>query len=256
MERTPWRSDGAALASGTALWIGAPARSCGHRLIEGPCQPRHRHARRSQIRRPTSSISTTSIPTRPRAARRRSARRGTFDSFNPFILKGDAGGRHRGALRHAAGRRADEPFSEYGLLAETIEMPGRPLLGHLHAAPEARCHDGKPITADDVIWTFDIAQGQGPAVLRLYYARRRQGVEKVGERTVKFTFKPRRQPRAAADHRPAAGAAEALLGDARLRPDDARAAARQRPVQGRRASSRAARSPIGACPTTGARTCR
>jgi microcin C transport system substrate-binding protein len=55
--------------------------------------------------------------------------------------------------------------------------------------PQARWHDGTPVTADDVIWTFDTLRTKGQPAYRAYYANV-AGVEKVGERAVKFTFKP------------------------------------------------------------------
>ena len=55
--------------------------------------------------------------------------------------------------------------------------------------PQARWHDGQPITVDDVIWTFETLRDEGIAVYRAYYASVAK-VEKVGDRAVKFTFKP------------------------------------------------------------------
>jgi microcin C transport system substrate-binding protein len=114
---------------------------------------------------------------------------GGFDSFNPFIIKGNAAddaGRIYDTLMVAS---ADEPFSEYGLLAETIETPADRSWVTFTLRPEARWHDGKPITADDVIWTFDTLRSKGQPAYRAYYANV-ASVEKAGDRAVKFTFKP------------------------------------------------------------------
>ena len=114
---------------------------------------------------------------------------GTYDSFNPFIIKGnpdEGSARIYDTLLTAS---ADEPFSEYGLLAETVETPPDRSWVIFTLRPQARWHDGTPVTADDVIWTFDTLRTKGQPAYRAYYANV-AGVEKVGERAVKFTFKP------------------------------------------------------------------
>lgn len=114
---------------------------------------------------------------------------GTFDSLNPFILKGvPAGG---GALTFdtLTAPSDDEPFTRYGLIAETIETPKDRSWVTFTLRPEARFHDGSPITADDVIWTFETLKSKGHPQYRIYY----QAVvkaEKLSERKVKFTFAP------------------------------------------------------------------
>jgi len=114
---------------------------------------------------------------------------GTFDSFNPFIIKGNPdndSGRIYDTLMVGS---ADEPFSEYGLLAESIETPADRSWVIFTLRPQAKWHDGQPITADDVIWTFETLRTKGRPEFRAYYANV-ASVEKVGDRSVKFTFKP------------------------------------------------------------------
>ena len=114
---------------------------------------------------------------------------GGFDSFNPFIIKGDAdvgSGRIYDSLMEAS---ADEPSSEYGLLAETVETPADRSWVAFTLRPEARFHDGAPVTPADVIWTFETLRDKGRPFYRAYYASVAK-VEQTGERTVKFTFKP------------------------------------------------------------------
>ncbi len=114
---------------------------------------------------------------------------GTFDSFNPFIIRGnpdDGSARIYDTLMVSS---ADEPFSEYGLLAETIETPADRSWVVFTLRPAARWHDGQPITVDDVIWTFETLRSKGRPEYRAYYANV-TAVEQVGERAVKFTFKP------------------------------------------------------------------
>jgi len=128
-------------------------------------------------------------PDAPKGGELRLGGVGGFDSFNPFIIKGnpdDGAGRIYETLLVAS---ADEPFSEYGLLAETVETPADRSWVAFTLRPQARWHDGQPISADDVIWTFETLRTKGRPFYRAYYANVAK-VEKIGERTVKFTFKP------------------------------------------------------------------
>ncbi len=112
---------------------------------------------------------------------------GTFDSFNPFIVRGSpaAGiGRIYETLTTGA---ADEPFSEYGLLAERITVPEDRSWVAFTLRREARWHDGKPVTADDVIWTFETLVTKAVPFYRGYYGGVKT-VEKLDDRTVRFTF--------------------------------------------------------------------
>ena len=114
---------------------------------------------------------------------------GTFDTFNPFVIKGvpDAGStRIYDTLLTSS---ADEPFSEYGLLAETVDTPPDRSSVTFTLRQEARWHDGKPVTADDVLWSFETLRAKGRPFFRAYYASVDKA-EKLDERTVKFSFKP------------------------------------------------------------------
>ncbi len=128
-------------------------------------------------------------PTAPKGGVVKLATIGGFDSFNPFIIRGDPApgiGYIYDTLTDAS---ADEAFTRYGLLAESMEMPEDRSWITFHLRPEARWHDGRPVTADDVIFTFNVQREQGTPQFRFYYAGVDR-VEKLGERSVKFTFKP------------------------------------------------------------------
>jgi microcin C transport system substrate-binding protein len=114
---------------------------------------------------------------------------GTFDSFNPFIIKGNPAAGITSIWETLLLPSADEPFSEYGLLAETVQTPPDRSWVAFELRPEARWHDGKPVTADDVIWTFETLRAKGAPFYRAYYASVDR-VEKTGERGVRFVFKP------------------------------------------------------------------
>jgi microcin C transport system substrate-binding protein len=114
---------------------------------------------------------------------------GTFDSFNPFIIKGNPDIGSTQIYDTLLTASADEPFSEYGLLAESVETPQDRSWVIFTLRPQARWHDGQPITVEDVMWTFDTLRTKGSPVFRAYYASVDK-VEKVGDRAVKFSFKP------------------------------------------------------------------
>jgi len=113
----------------------------------------------------------------------------TFDSFNPFIIKGvvaDGIGLTFDTLMVGS---ADEPFSMYGLIAESIETPKDRSWVIFNLRPEARFRDGSPVTADDVIFSFDILVQKGKPFYRAFYGNVAKA-EKLGANRVKFTFKP------------------------------------------------------------------
>jgi microcin C transport system substrate-binding protein len=126
-------------------------------------------------------------PAAPRGGTVRLAAIGTFDTLNPFILKGVAAAGIAGVFDTLTVGSADEPFSEYGLVAETIETPPDRSWVAFTLRPEARFHDGSPITAEDVIWTFEALRTRGHPFFRAYYAQVARA-EKVGDRKVRFHF--------------------------------------------------------------------
>jgi microcin C transport system substrate-binding protein len=113
---------------------------------------------------------------------------GTFDNLNPFILKGVPAAGIGNTFDTLTVASADEPSSEYGLVAETIETPPNRSWVAFTLRPEARFHDRSPMTVEDVIWTFETLRTKGHPLYRSYYAQV-ASVEKTGPRTVKFTFK-------------------------------------------------------------------
>jgi microcin C transport system substrate-binding protein len=112
---------------------------------------------------------------------------GTFDSFNPYIIKGEVAAGIGLLYESLTTQSLDEPFSEYGLLAETIEMPEDRSWVAFTLRPEARWHDGTPVTVDDVIWSLETLKEKGAPFYRYYY-KNVKSVAAAGERRVKFTF--------------------------------------------------------------------
>src|SRR5213592_4271635 len=112
---------------------------------------------------------------------------GTFDNLNPFILKGVPAAGIATTFDTLTVSSADEPTSGYGLVAETIETPADRSWVAFTLRPQARFHDGSPMTADDVTWTFETLKTKGQPFFRSYYGSVAK-VEKLGDRKVKFTF--------------------------------------------------------------------
>jgi microcin C transport system substrate-binding protein len=95
---------------------------------------------------------------------------GTFDSFNQFIVQGTAAadlGRIYDTLLVSS---ADEASTAYGHLAKTIELPADRSWVAFELRPEARFNDGKPVTAEDVAWTFNSLREKGRPFYKQYYA--------------------------------------------------------------------------------------
>ncbi|SHG72823.1 peptide/nickel transport system substrate-binding protein [Cognatiyoonia sediminum] len=113
---------------------------------------------------------------------------GTFDSLNPFIQKGSVHWQLRFLMQETLmGRSLDEPFSLYGVLAESIETgPNREWV-EFTLRPEAKFSDGSPVTVDDVIWSYETLGTQGHGRYRGFWEKV-ESLEQVGERTVRFTF--------------------------------------------------------------------
>lgn len=127
-------------------------------------------------------------PDAPKGGTLRTASKGTFDSFHPYIPKGNAVS--TGSVETLMVSSEDEPFTEYGLIAETMEWPDDRSWIIFNLREQARWHDGKPITADDVIWSFEILTTRGDPQYRFYYGSVER-LEKLGERRVKFHFNER-----------------------------------------------------------------
>jgi len=113
---------------------------------------------------------------------------GSYDSFHPFILKGRSVAGIMSIYDTLTTRSYDEAFTEYGLLAEKIEWPEDRSWVKYTIRDEAEWHDGKTITSDDVVWTFNTLMEKGHPGYKYYYADVKN-VVKVSDKIVKFEFK-------------------------------------------------------------------
>ncbi len=126
---------------------------------------------------------------------------GTFDSLNPYILKGRSPADTPGMQMYGVTELADsllmgsqphnplgdEAGAAYGLIAEWLEYPEDRSWCVFRLRDQARFHDGEPIRADDVVFTFNILREKGHPEYSLRLADV-DSVEALDERTVRFTF--------------------------------------------------------------------
>ena len=113
---------------------------------------------------------------------------GTYDSFNPFILKGTSAAGVGILFETLTTGSSDEAFTEYGLLAEKIEWPDDRSWVSYIIRDEAKWHDGRDVTADDVVWTFNTLMEKGHPFYKYYYGDVTE-VYKENEKKVRFNFK-------------------------------------------------------------------
>ncbi len=126
-------------------------------------------------------------PDAPKGGALRLAALGGFDTLNPFTRAGESAaglGRLFDTLMVSS---ADEPFTKYGLVAEALETPEDRSWVIFHLNPAARFHDGSPITAADVLFTFNVLREKGSPFYRAYYADVATA-EALDDHRVRFTF--------------------------------------------------------------------
>ena len=112
---------------------------------------------------------------------------GTFDTLNAFTLKGIPAVGLGNLYDTLLVSSLDEAFTEYGLLAESVEIPEDRSWAAFTLRKEARWHDGKPVTVEDVIFSLQTLKTKGHPFYRAYYAAVAE-VEKVGDRRIRFIF--------------------------------------------------------------------
>jgi len=127
-------------------------------------------------------------PAAPKGGTVRQGAFGTFDNFNPAVagVKGDLAAGIDFAFDTLTTAALDEVSSEYGLIGEAVRYPADFSRASFRLRAEARWHDGKPITPDDVIFSFTAFKKNNPQIAAYY--RRVVRAEQTGEREVTFTF--------------------------------------------------------------------
>ncbi len=131
-------------------------------------------------------------PNAPQGGTLRLGALGSFDSLNPYIIHGVPAKGHRLIFESLLARSMDEPFTLYGLIAESIELAPDRTWVVFNLNPAARFHDGSPVTADDVLFSWELLKSKGRPNIRNYYARVSRA-EKLASRRVRFSFRPGEQ---------------------------------------------------------------
>jgi microcin C transport system substrate-binding protein len=129
-------------------------------------------------------------PNAPKGGETNSVAIGTYDSFNPFIVRGTAGAglnAFGGDLYDTLMKQAtDEPGVSHALIAEAFKFPDDYSSATYRLSPKARWHDGQPITPEDVIWSFNFLKANSPIYMR-YFANVAEAVAGAGGE-VEFRF--------------------------------------------------------------------
>jgi peptide/nickel transport system substrate-binding protein len=127
-------------------------------------------------------------PDAPKGGRLTQGVLGTFDSLNPMIVRGLSLPSIRGyVIEGLMARGYNEPFTLYGLLAETVETDDERTYVTFNLNPLARFSDGKPVTPEDVVFTWQLLRDKGRPNYRTYYSKVKHA-EITGPRSVKFDF--------------------------------------------------------------------
>jgi peptide/nickel transport system substrate-binding protein len=125
-------------------------------------------------------------PAAPKGGRLVESVVGTFDSLNPFIVKGIAPDQVRGlVIESLMARGYDEPFTLYGLLAQTIETDASRSYVIFRLNPKAKFSDGRSVTAEDVIFSWELLRDRARPNYRTYYAKVAKA-EAIGDGAVRF----------------------------------------------------------------------
>ncbi len=127
-------------------------------------------------------------PQAPKGGRITFGEPGSFDSLNPFITKGSAPSSVSSlTVETLMGRSYDEPFTLYGLLAESVDTDAERSYVEFTLRDGARFSDGTPVTVEDVLWSFQTLGEQGNPRYATAWKKIATS-EAIGPRTVKFTF--------------------------------------------------------------------
>ncbi|CCG08133.1 extracellular solute-binding protein [Pararhodospirillum photometricum] len=127
-------------------------------------------------------------PDAPKGGAVRLGAMGAFDTLNPLTLKGEAAPGLTLTLDTLMVAAADEPFSKYGLIAQSVEMPEDRSSVTFTLRSEAVWSDGTPVSADDVAFSLETLRTQGLPLYNMYYSDVAK-VEVLGPKQVRFVFK-------------------------------------------------------------------
>ncbi|WP_435258927.1 extracellular solute-binding protein [Thioclava sp. FR2] len=158
-------------------------------FAQSAADPQHGIAMYGEPALPPDFVSLPQVnPDAPKGGKIVFGESGSFDSMNPFILKGRAPAGLSGlTVETLMGRNYDEPFALYGLLAESIATDDARTFVEFTLRETAKFSDGSPVTVEDVKWSFETLGTLGNP--RYHGAWKKiGGMEQTGPRSVKFTF--------------------------------------------------------------------
>ena len=173
----------------TMFFSGLAALTLGWLAATATAEPSHGIAMYGDPALPPDFVSLPyANPDAPKGGRIVQGEVGSFDSLNPHILKGRVPWQLRFlAYESLMGRNWDEPFTLYGLLAESVETDPERSWVAFTLRPEARFSDGSPVTVEDVIWSYETLGTAGHPRYHGTWAKV-AAAEQTGPRTVRFTF--------------------------------------------------------------------
>ena len=176
-----WREWARSLLSAAILGFGTAAPAI--------AQPMHGIAMYGEPALPPDFVSLPHVnPDAPQGGRIVFGESGTFDSLNPYILRGRAPwGVGLLTVETLLGRSYDEPFTLYGVLAESVETNAERDFVEFTLREEARFSDGSPVTVEDVMWSIETLGTDGSPRYHSVW-NQIQTMEQTGPRSVRFTF--------------------------------------------------------------------
>lgn len=167
---------------------------CGAIMLAAPFvtayaeEPAHGHSKYGELKYgPDFEHFEYANPDAPKGGTIVRGSRGSFDNTNPFVLKGVSAAGSSIIYDTLTVGSLDEPFSHYGLIAESVEEADDKRWVIFRLRKSARWHDGVALTADDVVWTFDTLKEKGHPAYKNYYAAVAKA-EAIDSHTVKFSF--------------------------------------------------------------------
>jgi peptide/nickel transport system substrate-binding protein len=173
---------GRAVAMGLGVMLSLPATAA----------PEHGIAMYGRPALPPDFVSLPYVnPDAPKGGRIVMGVTGGFDSLNPFIVTGTpAEGVSLFTFETLMARSIDEPFSLYGLLAESVETDEARGWVEYALRPEAKFSDGSPVTVEDVMWSYETLGTKGHPRFRGAWSKVAR-MEQTGPRKIRFTFTER-----------------------------------------------------------------
>ncbi|WP_438667964.1 extracellular solute-binding protein [Pseudogemmobacter sonorensis] len=165
-----------------ALWLGAAG-------MPASAEPKHGIAMYGDPALPPDFVSLPQVnPDAPQGGTITLGEANSFDSMNPFITSGRPGtGVTPLVVETLMGRNYDEPFTLYGLLAESVETDDSRSYVEFTLREEARFSDGSPVTVEDVLWSFETLGTIGNPRYHAAWSKVARA-EATGPRTLRFTF--------------------------------------------------------------------